>query len=764
MDNYSRQDSMMMGYNHIPDVSSQPNTLVVRNRKKSLRNIETLFDQLDQLDGDDDDYFKRTKSKKRERSKTLRERRMERRTSQNESSLKPKKTLAERYSEMKENDGVNARNLATLMRIDRQQDSTLRKMNKLRHANESKMWINFKRSVNELEHRISLWYSTFKKIEGKYGTAIMTYFRFLKWLLKLNFYTMLITFCVITIPYLALGPSTYEESVRNMSFSEASINCTQEYITYMANFTGRESLDEKVIDFLQGTGWMERTILFIGVYHNKTYYNMIENTTTTYNMPLAYLLAVFISFFLCFVLIVKNSAKNFKVTLGLKSGVASYNNKVFAGWDFCIKHQKAAKVKSAGIKFEITADLKEQKRIEFWEKKDFKERCTIYLIRVVINLLVIILLGGSLAAIAIAAQKMIELQKNEYDEIVILIIQYVPYLTITILNLVIPIIFQKLVQFEMYRYESEIKWTLARSVLLRLSSPIVLLAILREQLISTSGQTASGKCGNNKWTRTGSSGFRGDVKCWETYVGQQLYKLVLLDLLVECGIMLFGNIPRGYLYRKLKDKFKLIKLIGPQEFDLTQSVVDIVYSQNICWLGMMFSPIIPFMTFVKIFIFFYVKLLLLKFCEAQERPYRTSRSNSLFMIVLLLSFVCAALIIGYIVWNIQPSQSCSPFRLYADANATIFDTIIYSIASYPSAVKEFFKFIGTVGFFIPAIIIVCLMMYYYYLLGQGYKKTEKILQHQLKMEGQDKRYLMNRVMEFLESTEVNQNTVLNPCL
>ncbi|VDH94582.1 Hypothetical predicted protein, partial [Mytilus galloprovincialis] len=555
---------------------------------------------------------------------------------------------------------------------------------------------------------------------------------------------MIITFCVITIPFLVLGPSSYEDSVRSVNNSQDSIDCTKEYIHYMDNFTSQESLDEKVIDFLQGTGWMERTILFYGVYYNKTYYSEIEKTEKIYNMSLAYLLAVGCSFIICFILIVKNASKSAKVSLGLESSVAMYTNKVFAAWDYCINNQKNAKVKSVGIKFEITADLKEQKRTIDWDGKEFSDRCAIYFKRVVINLLVIILLGGSLALIAYTAQQMIELQKKEFEEIVILIIQYVPYLTITILNLAVPILFQKLVQFEMYKYETELKLTLARSVLLRLSSPIVLLAILYQQLIVTSKDSTSGKCGNVRWSATGS-GLRGDVKCWETYVGQQVYKLVLLDLFVECGILFFGNVPRSIVYRKFKDKSKVIKMVGPQEFDLTQSVVDIVYSQNICWLGMMFSPLIPFMTFLKILIFFYSKKFLLKYCEAQERPYRTSRSNSLFMLVLLLSFVFAAAPIGYMVGRLQPSQSCGPFRLYADANVVMFNTVSYTVASWPGVLRGIFSFLGTVGFFVPVIIALCLLMYYYWLLGQGYKKTEKILQHQLKLEGQDKRYLMDRV-------------------
>ena len=45
------------------------------------------------------------------------------------------------------------------------------------------------------------------------------------------------------------------------------------------------------------------------------------------------------------------------MTLGKQSSVASYTNKVFAAWDYCIKNQKAAKVKSVGIEFEITVSL-----------------------------------------------------------------------------------------------------------------------------------------------------------------------------------------------------------------------------------------------------------------------------------------------------------------------------------------------------------------------------------------------------------------------
>jgi len=92
--------------------------LIVRNRKRSYQ-IENLFDQLDQLDQfdvEDDEYLMRTKSMKRDRPKTLKERKIERQASHKESSFTDKKTLAERYNEMKDRDEVNPKNLATLLR------------------------------------------------------------------------------------------------------------------------------------------------------------------------------------------------------------------------------------------------------------------------------------------------------------------------------------------------------------------------------------------------------------------------------------------------------------------------------------------------------------------------------------------------------------------------------------------------------------------------------------------------------------------------
>lgn len=82
-------------------------------------------------------------------------------------------------------------------------------------------------------------------VAGRYGMAIMTYFRFVKWLMFLNFYIMLITFAILVIPFAALSPSKFDDILGNKSLPAAAnvssevynmtlqaVNCTQQYIRH----------------------------------------------------------------------------------------------------------------------------------------------------------------------------------------------------------------------------------------------------------------------------------------------------------------------------------------------------------------------------------------------------------------------------------------------------------------------------------------------------------------------------------------------------
>lgn len=49
---------------------------------------------------------------------------------------------------------------------------------------------------------MELWQGIMKEIGGKFGTGVLTYFLFLKWLLMFNIFSFLVNFGFITIPLL----------------------------------------------------------------------------------------------------------------------------------------------------------------------------------------------------------------------------------------------------------------------------------------------------------------------------------------------------------------------------------------------------------------------------------------------------------------------------------------------------------------------------------------------------------------------------------
>ncbi|XP_067673750.1 transmembrane channel-like protein 7 isoform X2 [Haliotis asinina] len=607
-------------------------------------------------------------------------------------------------------------------------------------------------------YQLELWASTFKEIEGRFGTATVSYFRFTRWLMFLNLYIFLLMVCVIVIPYFALPTPNSFHTITTVNqtdtyFQEAD-RCTTLYRIHIYNLTATESVGEMVLDFIQGTGWMERRALFYGVYYNRTY-PLPNNNTGTYNMNLAYLLATGICFLLSFILIVKNSGKSVKeAVVDQESSKSLYCNKVFCAWDFCISNEKTAASKMASFKLELQDDLKEARRRLRQAERSTGEKCRLIFIRIFINLFVICILGASLYLIYYTTETLLELDKTGQAEIVVLIYQYLPSLAITVLNFLVPLMFSKVVIVEDYGGSFELKITLFRTVLLRLASLGVLILSLYIQLLGGDNDSMDSICGNKRWSASNGSNFSPSIKCWETYVGQQFYKLALLDFVTVVLLTFLVEFPRKLVFQKLY-RFKLIQLIGEQEFDLPKNVLDIVYSQTLCWLGMFFSPLIPAMTLMKVLVIFYVKrLTVLHNCIPPVRPYRASRSNSFFMTVLLFSFVLSVIPLGYLIGTVHPSQSCGPFRLYSHEDYVIFDTITNTVRTWPSVARDIVSYLGTVGFFVPAILLLCLLIYYYWAVSQGYKKMEQLLKDQLKMEGRDRQFLLTRVNEVIQRGEL----------
>lgn len=90
---------------------------------------------------------------------------------------------------------------------------------------------------------------------GKYGMAIMTYFKFIRWLLFLNIYLSIVMLLFVIIPGSFMLPYRFEQSLsfKNMTDYKTTTMCSRRYQLYIDNFTKKLSVVDKILDFLEGT-------------------------------------------------------------------------------------------------------------------------------------------------------------------------------------------------------------------------------------------------------------------------------------------------------------------------------------------------------------------------------------------------------------------------------------------------------------------------------------------------------------------------------
>ncbi len=75
----------------------------------------------------------------------------------------------------------------------------------------------------------------------------------------------------------------------------------------------------------------------------------------------------------------------------------------------------------------------------------------------------------------------------------------------------------------------------------------------------------------------------------------------------QVGLVFFVDLPRVKLLGSCGNDFIRVN-VGTINFSVTKHVLDIVYSQTICWLAIFYSPLIVVVTLLKSFVLFYLRL------------------------------------------------------------------------------------------------------------------------------------------------------------
>ncbi|XP_078427239.1 transmembrane channel-like protein 7 isoform X2 [Cetorhinus maximus] len=589
---------------------------------------------------------------------------------------------------------------------------------------------SLKKLMDEVKHAISwleLWKSSLSKIEGRYGTGIQSYFTFLRFLVFLNLSAFLLVSGFVLLPSIYISKmklnQTATEHTRNISFT------APECFKYDPYLHGLVPFYAYILDLFSGTGFVEDSYMFYGYYKFDVHQNVI------YNLPLAYLLTMVLYFLLCLCWIIRRIVSGFKQECMHETSYR-HSAKIFTLWDFCIKATIMATLKQQSIVNDLKIDLQEQMCRRRKAERSTKDKIFLYFIRFVLNLFIMISLTGAFYCIYQATKSSQQFQQKGHGSGEIYFVfeffmEYLPSIVISISNILLPFLFRIIVRYEEYPPNTEINLILIRSVFLRLSNLSMLVFSLWQHIT----------CSDGKSKDCEACGYNINYQCWETKIGQEMYKLMLFDLLACIGVTFCVELPRKFVAQHAP--FELTKMLQKQQFLVPENVLDIVDGQTIVWIGMFYSPLLPLLNIIKYFVTFYVKKhSLYNYCRPGKRLFRPSSSKVFFQLILLFGLAAAIVPIIVNVATVQPSVSCGPFRYYKTAREIIPEVV----STLPSEAQNFLNYITSEPFILLLTIVLCMLLTTLVSLVQTNRSTITQLKCHLALAGKDKRYLVKKLL------------------
>ncbi|CAH3109971.1 unnamed protein product [Porites lobata] len=612
-------------------------------------------------------------------------------------------------------------------------------LNRLQHFTETR--IRFIRQIKRQFQNFIVffipWEKRIKNIQGYFGAGIGSFFLFLRSLVWINFILLVFISVFVVAPQL-LSPSTA------MRLPESEKRTAQRLTTV---------LDAK--------GYLEYSFLFYGYYGNE----YIHVGAVKYPLPLAYFV-VFMGTYLFSIIIVlraivreqrlvKSSGQNDHYPFGWR---------VFSAWDFLITERETADNKLASL----TTAIREQ-ILEAVEKGKTTNKKSLIALRVLANVLVLGVLAASAFLIYLVVKRSDERGKNGKPPTVLE--QYEISLAITGMNAVCPVFFKLIAMIEKYHPRVALYWELTRIMFLYLGNMYVLVISLlnkinktKETFPSVSSDTKVGNATVSPVTMVALNTTTGSL-CWETTVGQELFKLTVIDL-----VALVFSVITSELFVSLAVRFlncfqgrllDLEKILGYPEFKLAENVLQLINSQGLIWMGLVFSPGLIMLNILKLVIIMYLRSWAIMVTNVPPKRIFKASHQFYLLLLLVMLFLCL-LAVGYAVVEIEPSRWCGPFR----GKHNMYIVVTEAIDNGPSLLNTVFDYLSGPSVVIPVLIIMTIAIYYYRSKANYLQSSNRDLMLQLHHERtEDRKKIFRRASEHvnlaISKTDTNFNRLQN---
>ncbi|XP_078133322.1 transmembrane channel-like protein 6b [Sander vitreus] len=577
-------------------------------------------------------------------------------------------------------------------------------------------WLNFL-------HSLQLWQVALKTVSGRFGTGVLSYFLFLKTLLFFNFFLFLVTGAFMVLPQ-AVHPPVLP--ARRSSFSGLELltgagyfSDTVMYYGYYSNYTLRESCRDD--------GGVQNVSL-----SNGTRLDCVSKHLS-YNMPLAYFFTIGVAFFITCIILVYSMSKSFGQSFRIDKSHSILAMKVLCSWDFKVIKKTSVKLMSENISTQLKELLAEvnQKHIKntvcqkLWRLMVHGLAWTICIVSTTACVLAIYYFSGNM-------HKNLQQSSRSADKNPLLTEASLLALpvVVSLINLLLPGLFNLAAWMEDYESPSVRTYVaICRNLMLKVS----VLGLLCYHWLG----------------RVAADPEDIGLKCWESFVGQELYRFLLMDFIFTLLDTLFGE----FLWRLFSEK--VLKRRRKPVFDIARNVLELIYGQTLAWLGVLFTPLLPAVQILKLFLLFYIKKSsVMMNCQAPRKPYRVSQMTTVFITLLCFpSFLGASVCVTITMWSITPSSSCGPFRelktMFQAGKRWVEElekdnpnlSVLARAHSY-LVENPFFLFVGA-GIFL-------IVIYFHSQVVDGQRKIISLLQEQIENEGEDKKFLITRLQSIHE--------------
>ncbi|XP_074090091.1 transmembrane channel-like protein 3 [Macrotis lagotis] len=610
------------------------------------------------------------------------------------------------------------------------------------------LWRKFVRLAYNFVVIFIPWEMRIKKIESHFGSGVASYFIFLRWLFGINIVLTIMTGAFIVLPELIAGQpfgSTISKTI------------PKDHIASAQDLDTVWSLG----------GYLKYSVLFYGYYGKER-----KIGKAGYRLPLAYFLVGMAVFVYSFIILLKKMAKNSRMSLASASNENyTFCWRVFCAWDYLIGNPEAAESKTAAIVNSIREAILEEQ-----EKKKSKNLAVTICLRIIANILVLLSLAGSIYLIYFVVDRSQKLERTK-EELTLWEKNEVS-VVVSLITMIAPSAFELVAALEMYHPRTTLRFQLARVLVLYLGNLYSLIIALLDKVNSMSIAEAEAKNNTGNWANSPhflptralpeegkwsptipgiqvkqnstiqnylipttinnkTTSYNYNVQnqqdqCWETYVGQEMLKLSIIDMIFTVASILLIDFFRGLFVRYLSDCWCWdLESKFPEygEFKIAENVLHLVYNQGMIWMGAFFSPCLPAFNVLKLIGLMYLRSWAVLTCNVpHQQVFRASRSNNFYLAMLLFMLFLCMLPTIFAIARYKPSLNCGPFS----GQEKIYDIVSETIKNdFPLWFNSVIGYVSSPVVILPALLLLFMLIYYLQSIARSLKFTNNQLRMQI---------------------------------